>query len=275
MQCLPLLLLTTGTADLDVNEWVQNCLQLSGCFLDCNSFALSRHCCSAVEALLLQQHHHRQQQAQPEASDTSCCAQDSDKATTQDQQQPGQQEHSSGKDQTDGKDQAAKQQQQQEQQKDPPNKQQQQQQPDSCVPGGPSASLLAALSVLDADVAANVCLAFAKLQLYTLVASHEAFIQSKQVSYAFSSAAEVPAVLCFDALPGLVPLSSLPWGRAALVSSYDQALPLFKAGLQWFKAALEHYQLDGWVTEHCNILFEMSNLYRCAGKQMLRLYLCT
>jgi hypothetical protein len=210
-----------------------------------------------VEALLLQQHHQRQQQAQQEASDTSCCAHDSDKAAPQEQQQQGQQEHSSSKDQTDGKDQADKQQ----QQKDPPNKQQQQQ-ADSCVPGGPSAPLLAALSVLDADVAANVCLAFAKLQLYTLVASHEAFIQGKQVSYAFSSTAEVPAVLCFDALPGLLPLPSLPWGRAALVSSYDQALPLFKAGLQWFKAALEHYQLDGWVTEHCNILFEMSNLYR-------------
>lgn len=234
---------------------MQNCLQLSGCFLDCNTFALSRHCCSAVEALLLQQHHQRQQQAQHEASDTSCCAHDSDKSAPQEQQQQRQQEHSSGKDQTDGKDQIDKQQ----QQKDPPNKQQQ---VDSCVPGGTSVPLLAALSVLDVDVAANVCLAFAKLQLYTLVASHEAFTQGKQVSYAFSSAAEVPAVLCFDALPGLLPLTSLPWGQSALVASYDQALPLFKAGLQWFKAALEHYQLDGWVTEHCNILFEMSNLYR-------------
>jgi hypothetical protein len=29
-----------------------------------------------------------------------------------------------------------------------------------------------------------------------------------------------------------------------------------------FKAALEYYQLDGWVTEHVNILMEMSNMFR-------------
>lgn len=44
-----------------------------------------------------------------------------------------------------------------------------------------------------------------------------------------------------------------------------QALLLFKAALPWFRRALSHYQLDGWVTEHVNTLFEMSNLYRCDG----------
>lgn len=265
--CLPVLVCHTG--DLDLNEWVQNCLQLSGCFLDCNTFALSKHCCAAVEALLLQQYQQRQQQqAQQEASDTSCNAQDRDTAgQTQQQQQLEQQQDkqepvstssNSSQDQLDSKDQAAKQQQQQ--QKDPASKQQQQQ--GESVPGGPSGALLAALSLLDEDVAANVCLAFAKLHLYNLVASHEAVLEGKRVEVAFSGAADVPAVLCFDALPGLPALASLAWGPDALARTYDQALQLFKAALPWFKRALEHYQLDGWVTEHCNILFEMSNLYR-------------
>lgn len=30
-----------------------------------------------------------------------------------------------------------------------------------------------------------------------------------------------------------------------------------------FKRALEYYQLEGWVTEHCNIVFEISNMFRC------------
>ena len=67
----------------------------------------------------------------------------------------------------------------------------------------------------------------------------------------------------FDALPDLPCPSSLStWGNGALVSSYASALPLAQAALPDMRAALEYYQLDGWVTEHVNILFEMSNLYR-------------
>jgi hypothetical protein len=29
-----------------------------------------------------------------------------------------------------------------------------------------------------------------------------------------------------------------------------------------YKAALENYVLDGCVTEHCNIVMEISNMYR-------------
>jgi hypothetical protein len=259
-------MLSACADECDLNEWVQNCLQLSGCFLDCNTFALSKHCCAAVEALILQQHQQQlqKQQAQQEASDVSCASsQDKDTASQQQQQHADKQDPSTKKDQSDSKDQAAKEQ----QQKDPASKQQQQ---DEYTPGGPTAPLLAALSILDADVAANVCLAFAKLHLYNLVASHETVLEGKQVQPAFSTAAEVPAVLSFDALPGLPALASLPWGPAALARTYDQALLLFKAALPWFKRALEHYQLDGWVTEHCNILFEMSNLYRWAPDGVLQ-----
>lgn len=35
-----------------------------------------------------------------------------------------------------------------------------------------------------------------------------------------------------------------------------------------YKKALEYYELDGWVTEHCNTQMEISNLYRHAtGKR--------
>lgn len=223
------------TGDLDVNEWVQNCLQLSGCFLDCNTFALSQHCCAAVEALLLQQHELQlqgQARGQQEASDASCTTQDKDTASQQQEQQqqePGKHSAapsgSTNKDQTDGKDQAAKQQQQQKDaaSKGPLSSQEQQDsEEDAAVPGGPSPALVAALALLESDVAANVCLAFAKLRLYTLVASHEVVLEGKQVKAAFSSAQEVPAVLCFDALPSLPPLSSLDWGSDAYAHTYDQ-----------------------------------------------------
>lgn len=219
--------------DLDLNEWVQNCLQLSGCFLDCNTFALSQHCCAAVEALLLRQHQLQlqgQARGQQEASDASCTTQDKDTASQQ-QQELGKQSaapsSSANKDQSDGKDQAAKQQQQQQKDaasKGPLSQEQQQQhsEEEAAVPGGPSPALVAALALLESDVAANVCLAFAKLHLYTLVASHEVVLEGKQVDAAFSSAKEVPAVLCFDALPSLPPLSSLAWGSDAYAHTYNQ-----------------------------------------------------
>lgn len=227
------LLLSVCAGDLDLNEWVQNCLQLSGCFLDCNTFALSQHCCAAVEALLLQQHQLQlqgQARGQQEASDASCTTQDKDTASQQQQQELGKQSaapsSSANKDQSDGKDQAAKQQQQKDAASMGPLSQQQQRQQhseeDAAVPGGPSPALVAALALLESDVAANVCLAFAKLHLYTLVASHEVVLEGKQVDAAFSSAAEVPAVLCFDALPSLPPLASLAWGSDAYAHTYDQ-----------------------------------------------------
>jgi len=250
-------LLLAVPGDFDLNGWVQNCLQLSGCFLDCNAFALSKHCCAAVEALLLREHkqqQQQQQQQQPSQQQASCdCdtpSSDTQCKDTAEQQQ--QQAHGPGKDQAEKpvvqlKGAASK-------------PQPEQDDNGSC---GLSAPLVAALALLDKDVAANVCLAFAKLHLYCLVASHEYIVEGKQVAFAYSSVAEVPSVLCFDALPGLPALASLPWGPAAVARDAEGALQLFKAALPWFKRALQYYQLDGWVTEHCNIVFEMSNLYRC------------
>ncbi len=66
----------------------------------------------------------------------------------------------------------------------------------------------------------------------------------------------------FDAAKGLSELSTLPWGDAALAQSFEAARELFNAAMPRFNKALQHYQLDGWVTEHVNIQFEVSNLYR-------------
>jgi hypothetical protein len=284
---------------LNVNEWVQNCLQLSGYFLDGNAFALSQYCCAAVEQMLLQWHQKQQQQgdvAQAAAGDAvSDQQQTHDAASLQelaeqlaiapasavnsssesaganaavdapaDAEQEQQQQQQRQQAQQDGqrKDQVQKQQQQDA--KTGKDSQQAQQQQGGQQPAGSSPQLQAALKCLDEDVAANVCLALGKLHLYTLVASHELHVEGWQLSYSFSSPADVPSVLSFDALPGVPQLSELAWGDAALAASPEAALALFKAALPWFKEALQYYQLEGWVTEHCNILFEMSNLYRCA-----------
>lgn len=127
----------------------------------------------------------------------------------------------------------------------------------------PLTTLQPVLQSLEEDIAANVQLAFAKLHLYRLVASHQRYIEGKDIEYGLSSPADVPEALCFDSIQGLPQLPSLQWGDTALATDYDAALPLFKQALPWFRGALKYYQLEGWVTEHCHILFEMSNLYRC------------
>lgn len=293
--CRPPLYLPAGDAGaINVNEWVQNCLQLSGYFLDGNAFALSQYCCAAVEKMLLQWHgqqqqdtphpdatcnDQRQQQQQEvggqpaeavagiagisissEAADTNTVG-----ARQQQQQQEQQQQQQEQQPDSQSKDQAAKQQQATAVSKDTLKGDQLQL---VSQQGGSSRPLQAALQCLDEDVAANVRLAFAKLHLYTLVASHERYVEGRHLSYSFAAPADVPAVLAFDALPGLPELSSLAWGDAALAPTAGAALGLFKAALPWFHEALEYYKLEGWVTEHCNILFELSNLYRCEGLEL-------
>jgi len=46
------------------------------------------------------------------------------------------------------------------------------------------------------------------------------------------------------------------------VFTYDEALPLFKKGMEWYNAAKEYYVLDGFVSEHVSILEDMSWMYR-------------
>lgn len=40
---------------LNVSEWVQNCLQLSGYYVNANAYAVAEHCVRAAEAVAKQQ----------------------------------------------------------------------------------------------------------------------------------------------------------------------------------------------------------------------------
>lgn len=260
----------------DTNDWVQNCLQLSGYFLDQNLFALAEYCCAAVEAVLLQ----RAEVDQPPFLAAAAAAEANTAASAS---------AASGPDQQQVIDQAAdsanavcrvrisSSSKEQHGQQVPGSLDHASNQSSSCrqaegcwaeqcphQQGGESAvdRLQPALQLLDEDVAANVHLGIAKLHLYRLVASHQRYIEGKTLQYSYSQAAEVPDCIRFDAIPNLPELSSLRWGDAALVADATSALALFKSSLPCFREALQYYKLDGWVTEHCNILFEMSNLYR-------------
>lgn len=62
---------------------------------------------------------------------------------------------------------------------------------------------------------------------------------------------------------GLPSPGSLPWGTQALARDFASARDLFNTSMTYFKEAMDYYKLDGWVTEHGNIVMEISNLFRC------------
>lgn len=257
-----------------MNEWVQNCVQLSGYFLDGNAFALSQYCCTAVELMLLQRHSKQQQEQQQQQQANADAGfsgqpQPQEQAHQELQQEPGAvHEPANGsaevlgsfgsaavKKDSQAAGHAAKQLEAVTNQA--ANGSRDQQEASQTI-----ARLRPALKCLDDDVAANVHLAFAKLYLYTLVASHERYVEQRQLQYSFTDPSNVPEVLRFTALWGLPQLSDLQWGDDALAAGYPEALRLYQQALSWFKEALQYYKLEGWVTEHCHILFEMSNLHR-------------
>lgn len=116
-------------------------------------------------------------------------------------------------------------------------------------------------------MAANVQLAWAKMYLYRLQASHSVHVLRHPLEppCAYPTPATFPPMLAFHQSSALQlpPIESLPWGDAALAASFEGARELFNAAMPRFKTALEYYKLDGWVTEHVRIVMEMSNLYRC------------
>lgn len=77
-------------------------------------------------------------------------------------------------------------------------------------------------------------------------------------------------VFSFYSLEDRMPdTAELPWGDTALVNRFAAARDLFNQALPRFKHALQFYQLDGWVTEHVNIVMEISNLYRWGANKLL------
>jgi hypothetical protein len=72
----------------------------------------------------------------------------------------------------------------------------------------------------------------------------------------------LPAFLKFPWLD--LPASDmLPWGRQGFATSFEQARSLFNASLPKLREALEFYKLDGWVTDHVEVLFDVSKAYSC------------
>jgi hypothetical protein len=65
----------------------------------------------------------------------------------------------------------------------------------------------------------------------------------------------------FDRLQLPAP-EDLPRGEDALASDFDAARALFNSALPHLREALGYYKLDGWVSEHVNIIMDISNLYR-------------
>ncbi|GFR52201.1 hypothetical protein Agub_g14740, partial [Astrephomene gubernaculifera] len=120
----------------------------------------------------------------------------------------------------------------------------------------------AAGAQLGEDIAANIKLATARVYNMRLAASHSQHVEGKQLEMHYPDVSYFPDYLRF---PGLAVPSpdSFPWGPAALASNFEAARELFNTGMPYFKSALSYYQLDGWVTEHVNILMDMSNMYRC------------
>lgn len=65
----------------------------------------------------------------------------------------------------------------------------------------------------------------------------------------------------FDTLQLPAP-EDLPRGEDALASDFDAARTLFNSALPHLREALAYYKLEGWVSEHVNIIMDISNLYR-------------
>lgn len=58
------------------------------------------------------------------------------------------------------------------------------------------------------------------------------------------------------------PAEEMVGGPAAIARDAEEAKELFNCAMRHFKAALDYFQLDGFVTRHCSILLDVSNLYR-------------
>ncbi len=121
--------------------------------------------------------------------------------------------------------------------------------------------------VVDSDVVANLRLAHAKLHREALRRAHAAHVLGQPAPGPAQDEAPLQAPAFASLAPHLPPA---PAGEEAeepqqLAGSFEAARELFNRGMTEYNAALGFYQLDGWVTEHVNILLETSGLLRCAA----------
>jgi KIF-1 binding protein C terminal len=84
----------------------------------------------------------------------------------------------------------------------------------------------------------------------------------------------LPPFLLMAALP-VPPADELPWGAKAYARSFEQARDLFNNALPKLKEALKYHKLDGFVTDHIELLFDVSKAYGCAAYPTHRQALAT
>lgn len=114
----------------------------------------------------------------------------------------------------------------------------------------------------EGDVPANVSLGWAKLGLRVLVAAKEWKLgggREEERGDHEEVEEEVQPELRFETLA----LRQSPHlGRSALFLDFEAARECFNEAMRRFNEALDHYKLDGWVTEHFQISMEVSALYK-------------
>jgi hypothetical protein len=79
-----------------------------------------------------------------------------------------------------------------------------------------------------------------------------------------NSVQSLPAHLQFQGL-ALAAQETLPWGNKGYAQTFEEARDLFNACLPHLREALQLYVLDGCVTEHVQLLFDVSKAYSCAS----------
>ena len=120
---------------------------------------------------------------------------------------------------------------------------------------GPGARPDAAPAGGDAgDVPANVQLAWGKF--------HAARLAGAAVGQEVVGEAAVSKELDFSASLALPEPRFVGRPVTFSVADYAEAKRTFNAAMAFLRAALAHYRLDGWVTEHFNILMDASGLYK-------------
>lgn len=109
---------------------------------------------------------------------------------------------------------------------------------------------------LEDEIAANVDIGWVRYYLARMEASIAKDSKTPHVG-----ASELQESLHFECLD--VPATeTLPWGERALAVSFDSARDLFNASMRHIRSALAFYKLDGWVSEHVQLLFDAAQAYR-------------
>ena len=120
------------------------------------------------------------------------------------------------------------------------------------------------------DVPANLDIGWGKFALARLVASRERRLAGAEGAPATDDGplfelieASLPPELTFESLG----LEASPFlGTTALVANFEAARTVHNQGMTSLNAAMGHYRLEGWVTEHFHIAMDASALLKCLAE---------